>query len=114
MKNTKEEGMREVKTSKMPAPMNVEESMDGFLAPKETLTRKRVEEIFREKQYSFFEQKVTLLEIRDDSLLLKISFLLQYKNRMIAIEEKEPIVLSLSDFKIEDWGDGVRKIADIG
>ena len=114
MKNTKEAKMREVETSKMPAPMNVEDSMNGFLAPKETLTRKRVEEIFREKQYSFFEQKVTLLEIRDDSLLLKISFLLEYKNRMIAIEEKEPIVLSLSDFKIEDWGDGVRKIADIG
>ncbi|MEX0806937.1 MAG: hypothetical protein WD688_26985 [Candidatus Binatia bacterium] len=34
--------------------------MDGFLGTKETLTRKRVEEIFREKQYSFFEQKVTL------------------------------------------------------
>jgi hypothetical protein len=32
---------------------------------------------------------------------------------MIAIEEKDPIVVSLSDFKIEDWGDGVRKIADI-
>jgi hypothetical protein len=30
--------------------------MDGFLAPKETLTRKRVEEILREKQYSYFEQ----------------------------------------------------------
>jgi hypothetical protein len=45
--------------------------------------------------------------------LLKISFLLKYKNRMIVIEEKEPIVLGLSDFKIEDWGDGIRKIADI-
>ena len=92
---------------------NAEENMDGFLGTKETLTRKRVEEIIREKQYSFFEQKVTLLELQDDSLLLKISFLLEYKNRMIAIEEKEPIVLSLSDFKIEDWGDGIRKIADI-
>jgi hypothetical protein len=48
--------------------------MDGFLAPKEMLTRKRVEEILREKEYSYFEQKVTLLEFRDDSLLLKISF----------------------------------------
>ena len=113
MTKAKDERMREIDTSRTPAPMNVEENMDGFLAPKEALTRKRVEEIFREKQYSFFEQKVTLLELRDDSLLLKISFLLEYKNRMIAIEEKEPIVLSLSDFKIEDWGDGVRKIADI-
>jgi hypothetical protein len=32
---------------------------------------------------------------------------------MIAIDEREPIVLSLKDFKVEDWGDGVRKIADI-
>ena len=86
--------------------------MDGFLGTKETLTRKRVEEIFREKQYSLFEQKVTLVEIRQDSLLLKISFLLEYKNRMIAIEERADVV-ALSDFKIEDWGNGVRKIADI-
>jgi len=87
--------------------------MGGFLAPEETLTRERVKEIFREKQYSFFEQQVTLLEVRDDSLLLKISFLLKYKDRMIVIEEKEPIVVMFSDFKVEDWGDGVRKIADI-
>jgi hypothetical protein len=87
--------------------------MGGFLGSTETLTRERVKEIFRQKQYSYFEQKVTLLEVRDDSLLLKISFLLEYKNRMIAIEEKEPIVVALSDFKIEDWGDGVRKVADI-
>jgi hypothetical protein len=87
--------------------------MDGFLAPKETLTRKRVEEVLREKEYSYFEQKVTLLEFRDDSLLLKISFLMKYKNRMIVIEEKEPIVLSFSDFKVEDWGDGIKKIANI-
>ena len=87
--------------------------MSGFLGAQETLTRARVKEIFREKQYSYFEQKVTLLEVRDDSLLLKISFLLEYKNHMIAIEEKEPIVVSLSDFRMEDWGDGVRKIADI-
>jgi hypothetical protein len=32
---------------------------------------------------------------------------------MIVIEEKEPIVLALSDFKFEDWGDGIRKIADV-
>ena len=87
--------------------------MGGFLGAEETLTRARVKEIFREKQYSYFEQKVALLEVRDDSLLLKISFLLEYKNHMIAIEEKEPIVVSLSDFRMEDWGDGVRKLADI-
>ena len=87
--------------------------MGGFLGAKELLTRERVKEIIREKQYSYFEPKLTLLEVRDDSLLLKISFLLEYKNRMIAIEEKNPIVVSLSDFKIEDWGDGVTKIADI-
>ena len=56
---------------------------------------------------------MTLLEVKDDSVTLKISFLLEYKNRMIVIEEKEPIVVPLSDFKMEDWGDGVRKIADI-
>ena len=87
--------------------------MGGFLGANETLTRDRVKEIFREKQYSYFEQKVTLLEVRDDSVLLKISFLLEYKNRMIAIDEKEPIVVPLSDFKFEDWGDGVSKISDI-
>ena len=87
--------------------------MGGFLGTKEVLTRERVKEIFREKQYSYFEQKVTLLEVRDDSLLLKISFLIEYKNRMIAIDEKEPIEVRLADFKIEDWGDGVEKIADI-
>ena len=87
--------------------------MGGFLGTKETLTRERVKEMFRDKTYSYFEQKVTLLEVRDDSLLLKISFLMEYKNRMIAIEEKEPIVVPFSDFRIEDWGDGVSKIADI-
>lgn len=87
--------------------------MGGFLGTKETLTRERVKEVFRDKTYSYFEQKVTLLEVRDDSLLLKISFLLEYKNHMIAIEEKEPIVVPFSDFRIEDWGDGVSKIADI-
>ena len=87
--------------------------MGGFLGSKELLTRERVKKILRDKNYSYFEQKVTVLEVRADSLLLKISFLMEYKNRMIAIEEKEPIVISLSDFKIEDWGDGVAKIADI-
>lgn len=87
--------------------------MEGFLAPKETLTRERVKEILRDKEYSYFEEKVTLLEMREDSLLVKISFLLEHKNRMITIEEKEPIMLSLADFKMEDWGDGIKKVADI-
>lgn len=87
--------------------------MGGFLGTKEILTRERIKEVFRNKQYSYFEQKVTLLEAKDDFMTLKISFLLEYKNRMIVIEEKEPIVVPLSDFKMEDWGDGVRKIADI-
>jgi hypothetical protein len=87
--------------------------MGGFLGVKEGLTRERVKEIFRNKQYSYLEQKVTLLDQRDDSLLLKISFLLEYKGRMISIEEKEPIAVDFKDFKVEDWGDGVRKVADI-
>jgi hypothetical protein len=87
--------------------------MGGFLGEKEVLTRERVKEIFRDKQYSYLEEKVQLLEVRDDSLRLKISFLIEYKKRMISIEEKEPIVVPLKDFKIEDWGDGVRKVADI-
>jgi len=69
--------------------------------------------ILRNKEYSYLEEKVTVLEIRDDSLLLKISFLLEYKNRMISIEEKEPIIVPLKDFKVEDWGDGVSKVGDI-
>jgi len=87
--------------------------MAGFLGTKETLTRDRVKEILRNKEYSYMEEKVSLLEIRDDSLLLKISFLIEYKKRMIAIEEREPIVLQLKDFKVEDWGDGIRKLAEI-
>jgi hypothetical protein len=87
--------------------------MAGFLGAEETLTRNRVKEILRNKEYSYLEEKVTLLEVRDDSILLKISFLIEYKKRMIAIDEKEPIVLPLKDFKVEDWGDGIRKIADI-
>ena len=87
--------------------------MAGFLGPKEVLTRERVKEIFRNKEYSYLEEKVNLLEVRDDSLLVKIAFLLQYKQRMISIEEKEPIVLALKDFKVEDWGDGIQKVADI-
>ncbi|HTN72626.1 MAG TPA: hypothetical protein VMO00_16215 [Methylomirabilota bacterium] len=87
--------------------------MGGFLGPQEVLTRERVKEILRNKEYSYFEQNVSLLEVRDDSLLLKISFLLKHKDRMISIEEKEPISVPFKDFKIEDWGDGIRKIADI-
>jgi len=87
--------------------------MAGFLGSQEVLTRERIKDILRNKEYSYFEQKVTLLEVRDDSLLLKISFLIEYKNRMIAIDEKDPIVLSFKDFKVEDWGDGIRKVVDI-
>ena len=87
--------------------------MAGFLGEKEVLSRKRVEEIFRNKEYSYAEEKVNLLEVRDDSLLVKLSFLIEYRSRMISIEERQPIVLPIKDFSIEDWGDGVRKIADI-
>ncbi|MDH3443749.1 MAG: hypothetical protein OEN50_07495 [Deltaproteobacteria bacterium] len=87
--------------------------MSGFLGPQEVLNRDRVKEILTNKQYSYLEEKVSLLEIRDDSVIVKISFLLEYKKKMISIEEKQPIVLSFSDFRIEDWGDGIRKIADI-
>jgi hypothetical protein len=88
-------------------------AMGGFLGDKEVLTKERVKEILRNKEYNFFEEKVNLLEIRDDSLLLKVSFLIEHKTRMIVIEEKEPITVPFSDFKIEDWGDGIKKIADI-
>jgi len=87
--------------------------MAGFLGTTETLTRERVKEILRKKEYSYLEEKVTLLEVRDDSLLLRISFLIEYRKRMIAIDEREPIVIPLKDFKVEDWGDGVRKVGDI-
>lgn len=87
--------------------------MGGFLSEKENLTKERVKEILRNKEYSYFEEKVQLLEVKDDSLVLKISFLLEYKKRMLSIEEKEPIAVPLKDFKFEDWGDGVRKVADI-
>lgn len=87
--------------------------MAGFLGTKEILTRDRIKEILKNKEYSYIDQKVTLLEIRDDSIVLKISFLVEYRKRMISIEEKEPIILAFEDFKVEDWGDGIRKIADI-
>jgi hypothetical protein len=87
--------------------------MGGFLGEKEVLTRERIKEILRNKEYSYFEEKVNLLEVRDDSFLLKISFLVEHKTRMIVIEEKDPIVVPFTEFKVEDWADGVKKIADI-
>ena len=87
--------------------------MSGFLGEKEVLTRERIKEILRNKEYSYFEEKVNLLEVRDDSLLLKISFLVEHKTRMIVLEEKDPIVVPFADFKVEDWGEGIKKIADI-
>jgi hypothetical protein len=87
--------------------------MSGFLGAQEVLTRGRVKEILRDKQYTYLEEKVSLLEVRDDAFLVKISLLLEYRKRMISIEEREPIVLAIKDFKVEDWGDGVRKVADI-
>jgi len=87
--------------------------MAGFLGEKEILTRDRVKEILRNKEYSYLEEKVDLLEVRDAALLVKISLLIEYRKKMISIEEKQPIVLPLKDFIVEDWGDGVRKIADI-
>ncbi|HEY7166210.1 MAG TPA: hypothetical protein VIB79_16685 [Candidatus Binatia bacterium] len=87
--------------------------MAGFLGTKEVLTRERVKEILRNKQYQHLEEKVSLMDVRDDSLVVKISFLIEYKKQMIAIDEREPIILPLKDFKIEDWGGGIRKVADI-
>jgi len=87
--------------------------MGGFLGDKQVLTRERIKEILRNKEYSYFEEKVSLLEVRDDSLLLKLSFLVEHKTRMIVIEEKDPIVVPFEDFRVEDWGDGIKKIADI-
>ena len=52
--------------------------MAGFLGEKEVLTRERVKEILRNKEYSYLEEKVNRLEVRDDSFLLKISFLIEY------------------------------------
>lgn len=54
------------------------------------------------------------MRIEGDNLILKISFLLEYRGKMISIEERDRIVLPFADFKVEDWDDGVRKIADIG
>ena len=49
--------------------------MGGFLGDKEVLTRERVKEILRNKEYNFFEEKVNLLEVRDDSVVAE-NFLL--------------------------------------
>lgn len=87
--------------------------MAGFLGAKETLTRERVKEILSNKEYSFLEQKVSIVGIAADQISVKISFLLEYRKRMISVEEKDPILLSFGDFKVEDWGDGIRKIADL-
>ncbi len=87
--------------------------MAGFLGEKEVLTRERVKEILINKQYSYLEQKLELLGVEGDNFILKISILIEYHQRMISIEEKERIVIPFSDFRVEDWGDGVRKIADI-
>jgi hypothetical protein len=87
--------------------------MAGFLGEKEVLTRQRIKEILVNKEYSYIKENVSLLGIEGDNLILKISFLLEYRKKMISIEEKDRIVVPLGDFKVEDWGDGVRKIADI-
>jgi hypothetical protein len=87
--------------------------MAGFLGTKEVLTRERVKEILRNKEYAYLEEKVSILEVRDDALVLRISFLIEYHKQMIAIEEKDPIIIAFKDFKVEDWGDGIRKQADI-
>ncbi len=87
--------------------------MAGFLGEKEVLTRERVKEILLNKEYSFIEEKISLLGIEGDNLIFKISLLLEYRKRMISIEEKDRIVVLFRDFRVEDWGDGVRKIADI-
>ena len=87
--------------------------MAGFLAEKEVLTRQRIKEILVNKEYSYLKESVSLLGIEGDNLVLKISFLLEYRKQMISIEEKDRIVVSFKDFRVENWGDGVRKIADI-
>jgi hypothetical protein len=78
--------------------------MAGFLGEKEVLTRERVQQILRNKQYSYLEEKVSLLEVRTESSLLKVSFLIEYHKWMISIEKRAPIVIPLKDFKIADCG----------
>ncbi len=87
--------------------------MPGFLGEKEKLTRDRVKEIIINKEYSYLEEKVSLEGIEGDNLIFKISLLLDYKKQMIFIEEKDKIVISYKEFKVENWGEGIRKIEDI-
>lgn len=87
--------------------------MAGFLGQKEVLRRERVKEILINKEYSYIEQKVTLLGIEGENFILEISFVIEYHQKMISIEEKDRIVIPFNDFRVEDWGDGIRKIADI-
>lgn len=87
--------------------------MAGFLGEKEILTRARIKEILLNKEYSYLKETASLLGIEGDKLILKISLLLEYRKQMISIEEKDRIVIPFKDFKVENWGDGVRKIMDI-
>lgn len=87
--------------------------MDGFLAPKESITRERVKEIIRNKEFSFIQEKLVFEGIDGDNLVFRISLLLDYKRQMIYIEEKDRIVIPYKEFNVENWGDGVKKIADI-
>ncbi|HWP59620.1 MAG TPA: hypothetical protein VNL14_17130 [Candidatus Acidoferrales bacterium] len=87
--------------------------MAGFLGEKEVLTRERVKEILLNKEYSYMRENVSLLGIEGENFVLKISFLLEYRKQMISIEEKDRIVIPFGEFKVENWGDGVKKIADI-
>ena len=36
--------------------------MGGFMGEKEVITRERIKEILRNKEYSYFEEKVNLLQ----------------------------------------------------
>lgn len=87
--------------------------MPGFLEEKEKLTKDRVKEIIINKEYSYLEEKVSLEGIEGDNLIFKISLLLDYKKQMIFIEEKDKIIISYKEFKVENWGEGIRKIEDI-
>ena len=44
------------------------------------------------------------MEVRTESSLLKVSFLIEYHKRMISIEKRAPIVIPLKDFKIANCG----------
>ena len=48
--------------------------MAGFLGEQEVLTRQRVREILINKQYSYLEQKVTLLGIEGENFIMKFRF----------------------------------------